>query len=580
MKIRKILSLLVLGLLVTNFVSGPIIVRSLPIVPIAAAIIAGVIGGVIGYIWGSMSRDVGTPAEVIGEVINQLYLLDIYKSDLLNTTLYSSNLYIPRMSNYYIRWSESIASTECVNQVRSFEESSIQETVVKELDTLFNNITSLVIRTYSYYLATSRALAYRVFLLNNRYETYIPAPGPGVIVKSDTEIYIGLYVYDGMIKIGSICRLVLFIEYDDNTSEEIVLGTFRLGYTDYKVSTSIKVLEDLSKGYRNGKQVKSWDVNGYCVGPILPELRSDVNKINGTMIFLDFKDEYKQFIGLLVGLYNEVRISYEMYCTIINLGGGQPIPPPSVTLPFNLDDLQKLPPELRMQIYYAYLNALMNVDWSRIKNLTMTNVNTSTPGIIYGGGYSLIPLVIPYYIPVVKGYPIPLFGTWMVNGSIVNYQTLPIDPNIHTWERIGNTTLYWIKDKSTGQTLGVGIDLNNDGKPDVFSQHYVIVDRITEWNPNKQSWDEKDETTFGPKTVDEWIKETRIDEYLKRLEEQNRELVERMNDLINTLKDFFGRFKLPSFNINKWILVAAGVILLLIIIIAVAGGGRTIVVGR
>ncbi|MEM4620913.1 MAG: hypothetical protein QW607_11970 [Desulfurococcaceae archaeon] len=580
MKLRKILSLLILGLVLTNFISGPIVVRSLPIIPIAAALIAGVVGGAVGYIWGSMSKDVGTPAEVIGEVLNQMYLLDIYKSDLLSTTLYSTNLYVPRMSNYYIRWSESIASTECVNNIRSFNESSIQETVVKDLESLFNNITTLIIRTYSYYLSSYRALVYRMFLLNNRQEILIYSPGPGSVIRSDTEIYIGSFGpgWCALVRVGSLCKLVLTIEYEDNTTEEVVIGSFTLGSVDYKVDTSISIIKDLSNGVRNGKQIKSWNVDGYCLGPADPVYCPGYEQ--SRIGFLDFAGDYKQFIGLLVGLYTEVRNSYEMYCTLTNLGGGQPVPPPSVTLPFNFNDLQKLPPELRMQIYYSYLYALMNVDWSKIYNLTIKNVNTTTPGIIYGGGYRLVPLVVPYYIPVVKGYPIPLFGTWMVNGTIVNYQTLPIDPNIHTWERIGNTTLYWIKDKSTGQTLGVGIDLNNDGKPDVFTQHYVIVERIVEWNPNKQSWDEKDETTVGPKTVDEWIKATKIDEYLKRLEEQNKELVERMNDLINTLKDFFSKFKLPSFNINKWVLVAAGVILLLIILILVGGGGRTIVVGR
>lgn len=574
----KVIGGIILSMLIMSVLAGPI-VRSLPIIPVAALLLGGVVGGVVGYMWSQVTGKVSVPAEAANEVDNQISLLHQYTDNIV-FSIWDVNNYIPRMSNYYIRWAEAAASTDCVGKVVEFENSTVQKTAVEEIKSLFNNVTTQILKTYAYHFSTLKMLAYRKYLLSGAPD-YIH--GSGYAVKKPGIVYLGppWSSWYNKFKEGSSCFLGVRIVYTDGSSEDFVFGTFSLGRTEYEYNSDVvfDLLRGLSEGKINNKTISDWSILNYCRG---------INEVDeeNTVYYMPpygVQDAMRDFITLMAGMYREVKNAYEMYCTMTNLWGGYPVPPPSVVLPFAFEDLEKLPFELRLQIYYAYLSALMNVNWSIINNVTERDVYTTYPGVIITDmNTSIVPLVLPFNVPCIVGYPYPLFGTIFVDGVIITLPTLQFDPSTHDSIQINNTVLYWVLNKFTGEIIGVGVDLDGDSTPDVYSEDYVGVKRITVWDPQKQTWTETNSTTFGPKTVSEWVRDTNIEEYLKRLEEENQKLQEKMNDILETLRKFLDIFKLPSLNINKWVLIAAGALVLLIILVAVVGGGKgkVVIVGR
>ncbi|MEM4847454.1 MAG: hypothetical protein QW794_06825, partial [Thermosphaera sp.] len=483
---------------------------------------------------------------------------------------------LPRTATYYIRWAEAAASAECRNSTREFEDSpTARGNILPDLVHIITELMTKLVATYEQAFALYKMAAFRLYTLHGG--NTVLEPRYGIAVYSPSEIYIGYgnFLFN-IVKVGSPCNISLIIEYTDGGHEEIVLGRFSLGEVSSDTPTTVSfdadIIKSLATGTRHGRNIASWYVVGYCRGPRPADPYSypgNPTLVENTWPFLPhyYANQLRSVIVWTVDMYLQTKWFYEYYCAQV-LYFGWEVPPPSVVLPFDIKDLQKLPPEMRMQVYMAYLEALTNVDWTRTPEINASNVQSVYPGVILADGTWYTPLIVPVNIPVIVGYPVPLMGTWFVNGRIITYEILPV-PEEYIYERIGNTNLYWIKDQG-GNIVGVGVDINDDGAPDVYSPYYIVPEKLQIWDPAKQTWKEVNEFTFGPKPLEEIVKMANLEELIRRLREREE------NGFIESLRRFIDRLK-SVFNLKtttSWLAVA-GLLLVILLLAMVAAGGRT-----
>ncbi|MEM4429616.1 MAG: hypothetical protein QXM08_00450 [Thermofilaceae archaeon] len=551
--------------------------------PVVAALLIGmVIGGIVGYFWARTAEDIGTPGETIDLVAAQIDLLYYYIQDTVENVLTTTAALLPRTANYYIRMAEAHASAEegCRQGSGSFYTSKFREVLEDELSTIFRDVVGKVVSTYMHGFAYHKALALRLYTLNGGpyVDSYL---GAGVL--SPGEVYIGprgspWEALPQTLRVGSPCRIEVIFYFDDGSQETVTLAEFPLGEIVDIGPVSADVVFNIAQGKVGNRTITHWDLNGYCHGPSLGHYYYGGQQSNGTWFPFGSTvypgtplGRLRQLTASLSSIYREGQNSFDMYCLMMPWRGDVLIPPPSVILPYSIEDLQKLPPELRMIIYMAYLESLMNVNWTRTPVLNASNVQAVYPGMILADGVWYTPLIVPVNIPVIVGYPVPLMGTWFVNGRIVTYEILPV-PEDHTYERIGNTTLYWIRDP-WGNIVGVGVDINDDGIPDVYSRYYIVPEFLQIWDPIAQTWKEVNEFTFGPKPLEEIVKETNLEELIRRLRgEGQNSFIEELKKIVEKLKSIF-----DLKTTTGWAAVA-GLLLVILLLAMVAAGGRTRVV--
>ncbi|MEM4618953.1 MAG: hypothetical protein QW607_01935 [Desulfurococcaceae archaeon] len=574
--ITQLVALVLVGLILTNaLIAEPVNAISIPV--LVAVLMSGIIGLVIGYSWGRAVAEAGAPEQTVNEIVNQLYLLDYYLIDTINNTLYLTNNFLPRTANYYIRWAEAGASVECADKIKKFEESEVGKAINLEISSLFNNVTTQILKTSASYFALYKIHGQRAWLLRNKQDTTLCTQYTCVWVQPTGDTYISLYqpLAPAYIKVGSPCKLVVTIHYTDRSVEDVPIGWFIMGESDHRLDPDgINVVYDLVNMRRNGKTISHFWVGGDCDVDYNPY---GVNWLITDMISI----KYGEFIDWLASLYRETRNAYNLHCQLTNMYPGQPIVPPSVVLPFNLKDLEKIPPELRLQLYMAYLQALLNTDWRNATSLEPGNVTIVYPGMIISQGKKYMPLVLPYSFKIVRGKPVPLVGTWFVDGKIIVYPAYEVQYG-HIYEVVeGN--LYWVRDYYDN-ILGVAIDVDKDGTPDVWTPNYIIVEELYVWDPENHTWKPADTLEIGPEPVTNWVAKTNVDEYLKKMEKELEDIKSRLNQLLdwlNKISDWFKNVK-QNFDKYKWVLIGVGAFLLLLIIIAVSrgGGGKTVVVSR
>lgn len=602
-------------------------------------LMAGATGTLVEYNWGRVVEVSEVPTNTMEEIVNRLYLLEDNLINTVDSVLYLVNIYLPRAIEYYVKLSGARASAECVDKVKNFEDSEVGKVIKQEIHSLYNNITAQIIKTFASYFSLYYMYGYRAWLLQNKENTVLCYGYTCVIIYSNGDTYI--YTYrgsaPGYIRVGSLCKFMVKIEYTDFSIEDIVVSRFIMGYPNYEVySESYDVIFDLSEGVRNGKTIYDFWVEGVC--------EVEDSSYEFTWIGYPYTDFYEDFLAWLGELYSEAKNVYDFCCYLTNTYGGEQIDPPSIVLPFKIDDLEKIPLELRLQFYISYLENILVADWRTTVSLTPDNVTIIYPNIIISQGREYRLLLSPYSFKMVRGNPVPLAGIWYMDGKILLYPVYGVEEGSgHVYELVGGD-LYWVKDYYYGLVLGVAIDVDKDGIPDVWTPNYVIVEELYVWDPETQTWKSSNFLDIEPEPVNNWIIKTGIDRYLENIEsghneenknntsneyvgesesergeefknnttneyveedesgyneefknnitneyveetesEHGEEFKNNMNQSMNWFNKLIDLFKniRTNFDKHKHVIIGAGVILILLIIITLSRrGGRTVVVRR
>jgi len=584
--IISILAILLVSLIAVNAVGTPVVHAVAPAVVIGVAAIAGgLLGAILGYWLGKSAADARGAYEQYQHDVNiytweaMFIYEDAYDKMLLQMKEVHDQL-INKTNMYYMRWGESIASSVCNQNKNSITDDDLKP-IIEDLSTIIENYVNRVLDALEdlYKKGVSLARMRNSAGVGDEIQ-YLYVEGGQAFVTSSGLLRVklgwGEWEGSGEIRLHPIGWLRL-------------KGSVVERYIDKE--SIVKILKgeipaSVEAGLVVANEQQSVKITGFV-------LRNGVG-INPASLLSDM-------IRDIVLLYTVTKINADNYCQMIAGFGGAPIPPPSVALPFDMDTLSRLDPRQQMIFYSAYLNALAQTEWSKVSNLTASNVTVpSNVTRIEGcvdlnfdgepdacGGF--LPFTMPFMLFFQKngtwglaGYvyyikpdgsieviqvPAILFDEIQQKASEVN--ATPIETPEDYPHDLYNVT--WYDPEENRYKEGIGVDVDKDGKIDYVTPS-INVSSITTvtYNPDTGQYEEKEEDslTTGPKPADEWGKI--MLELVKALEEKNKSSFS-----LEGLKNWWN-----SLDLKKKALIVGGVLVVLVVLVMAAGGSRVVVVGR
>ncbi|MEM4618952.1 MAG: hypothetical protein QW607_01930 [Desulfurococcaceae archaeon] len=441
-----------------------------------------VIGGtrsIVEWMWNKGMMEISFSGNSFSDIHNQVLIVEKYLNKIFNATTFIPNYFLSDIGRYYMYYSGYEGSRLCGSNIVDFGETEVEKNLVNDIGKMFRGVTELLLESSSNIYSVLHLLGLKLRMLSDFSSIDLVCVGSTELrVYVDSRfVYIGTW-YDG-IPVGSPCSIFLLIEYEDGDVEVVRLGNFSLGYTGYNISDNVsgELIKDLSVGTRNGKVIKSWVFDANCIG-VGRWLGFDV----AHPFLYGYLNGYRNFIHNLVTIYRSAKESYDIYC--FNFASGElRLPSPEIVFIKSAPDLEKLPTEVRIQVYLSYLYHLVTTDWFSRPVINGTTVYIVKPIKIVSDGKVYIPIFIPVELnetSVWVGYPYPLMGVWFIDGDIVDISYLNVT-NAEFYDHIVGE-LYWIKDVYN-YVNGVGVDYTRDGKPDIWSREYVVVDEVYVWDP-------------------------------------------------------------------------------------------------
>jgi len=564
----QVLAAFVLILIGLRGIAWPVVQGSTAVVVGLALITGGLIGGIIGYWLGQSKSNLVVVYQQyrddVGAYTREVMLLYRDSYDKMAQQMKSVHAtFVNKTYNYYVRWAESIASSVCGPDKATITDD--------DLAPLVNDLVAIVEN-------------YVTFVLNSLYDLYRKGQSLAEMRRSA-----GI----------SPTRVLFAVPYMEVDYEG------RVCVIDQCARLSRFIVKPLGWVAAGGSMVISREnismmITGKSVIDVRVLIETDVGLhyvegYGGVVVLADF---LKSVIRDLSLIYYHSKVNADIYCSLISLGEGSLLPPPSIALPIDINDLDKLDPQARMMLYLTYLQMLSELDWSKISELTPENVTivdkmTRIEGCVdrdFDGEYELcggfFPFAVPFQLYFEKG------GVWGIAGysyALINNSVFIIFFPVTSGDQIPSEisavklmtpsdypySLYNVSwaDPVTGiEKRAVGIDLNGDSKVD-YIMPPIRVDRIVEvaYNPEKGEYEEREvlELRVGPQTVKFWVM-----------------------IVLQMVTGLPSPTPTPSFNINKlkewWssldfkmkLAIIVGVLVVLVVLVMAAGGSRVVVVGR
>jgi len=560
---KTIAAVFVVSMLVTFGATTPVRVRAIAPVVVGAIIVSGVIGGIIGYIIGQAQVRTAVLTQYKSDVnIYTTELMKVYSNAWYNIFVQmdeSHELFFNRTYNYYARWAESIASNVCKNKTELTDEDL--KPILNDLALVLKNYVSVLLdATYDIYV---KGVALAGMRHNAGIDTAIDAFHDGWIKRIS---------YDGKISCEpAYCGYV----YPKNIT--VYVNSDVIGYIDIKSRTKFvnesKIMDVVLSASTYSVYVR-YEGEG---DREFMEFREFLTNPEFTV-----PEKIRQYFVDVKMMYTNAKINGNMMCFMVNVTGAPEIPPPSISLPFDYNTLNKMDPLSRMQLYQTYLYYLSQLDWSKVNQLTaqsingMPNATAKVCGQIDLDG-CLIPWNIIFPMTFVLNGMAGIGGQWYfvdpVNGTI-RIVTIPVytpsSINV-TYTIVRNITDHQFLVQLEDGRQFVGVDVDGDGKIDYFVPlMYITGLKDVRYDPVSGQYREFDanELKIGPQQVQEWTQ--------KRLADVGG--LERVNggNPFQALTEWFGSLDTKM----KIVVIAAGALVVILLVMAASRGNVVVVNSR
>jgi len=566
--IVSILALVLVSLIAVNAVATPVVHAVAPIVLLGiGALVGGALGGIIGYWLGQThgavqaaydqyKHDVDRYTQVVMSVYNDGYYKMMVQMENVHGT------FVNKTANYYIRWAESISSSVC-NQ----NKSAITD---EDLKPILDDLAKIVENYVKHFLRSFYDLYRKGWDLSKLREK------AGL---ADSAIWF-IYSLCGWVDPGGkLCGADLStmridpLGYVDRDGSITVFAENITKMLVGEISNDVRTIIERVDGFE-------YDIVGYTVGGSVEEFLEKVIR--------DFRV-----------LYHHAKSSANIYCEVISTIPVEPLPPPSIGLPYDVDTLNKLDPQAKMTLYITYLNTIAQNDWEKVSELAPANVSVaderfSIKGALdldfdgepdVRGNFTIAQPTFRQYFKTNSSTGICGLVYWEdENGKLqmLNVKCQPPPANYTIVGEIETPPTYpyklyvveWVDEQGILRR-GIGVDIDKDGKIDYVAP-LLFVESIKDVNFDSKSgtYEEKDveEAEIGPTPVDEWVE-------IKLKEVGGLEYKDTSGFSLGFSLEGVRKWW-TSLDLKMKALIVGAVLVLLIVVVMAAGGSRVVVVGR
>jgi len=505
-----VVAILMIGLIL----SQPVIHSFLSLAVTGAMLIGAIGGAIVGYYVVHTHEAEKLVHEQYKSDVDKYTrnLMNVYENSWYNIMLQLKDVhdqFYNRTFNYYQRWAESIASSICNENKSSISDEDLEPIIDDYVQVIRNYVARMLDSVYDLYrkgkmLAEMRANAGLdgsiQFLswcsVNNEGKINCGSWDKGVL-KNFTlkvnDVAIGYVTSSGEKYVNETAIKEVFLGSSTFKVDLVLHG--ENGEHVWSSDTDTKLYYMHYNEFGNANEYSDFDVLGFIKS-----------------IFVDTKM-----------MYVNVKASADNYCYMIATTGGQPLPPPDVSLPYDFDTLNKLDPLARMQLYMIYLYYMSTVDWEKVGNLTLEDIKglpdksvkiNGSIDVDGDGQFEYNGSFIPMYIPFTLYFS---NGTWGIAGIWYWY-----DPSANTMKIIklplyDPTQYNYTVEKDLGheeylvrlndnKTL-IGIDTDGDKRIDYLAPT-IYITGIEDLQYDYKSGEYKkiivNEIIIGPQPVKEW----------------------------------------------------------------------------